>query len=76
MNAFLWLYQILECLNSILQRKTKIIDVSLRGVTVFQLFLNSSPFWKLHSIFNAASIVCKFGTVVDMSLYYLLQFIL
>ena len=75
-NALLSLYQISECLNSISQRKTKITGVSLRGVTVFRLFAENSPFWKLHGIINAASIVSKVCTVVDMSLYYPLNFVL
>ena len=38
MNALLQLYQILEYFNSISQRKTKIMGVSLRGVTYFSHF--------------------------------------
>ena len=56
--------------------KTKIMGVSMSGVTVFQLLLKNSPFWKLHSIVNIALVTSKPHRMVDMSLYYILNFVL
>ena len=48
----------------------------IEGCDCISAMSENSPFRKLHSILNITSIASKLRTVVDMSLYYMLKFVL